>query len=175
MIICVVGESGSGKSYLVDKACEFFGATQVKSYTTRPPRKNDDSHIFVSSEEFDKIRDDIVAYTMFDGNEYGATKEQCDNNLFYVVDFNGVKMLKEQYDGDIHTIYVDCPYAHRIINMENRGDRFDTITQRVKNDKEMFDFDNNPELFELIDSFFVNKTDDKSMRNFLVTISNLIE
>ena len=53
-IFCLVGKSGSGKTTIANKLFDRYGYTQIASYTTRPPRsENDTDHTYVSSEEFD--------------------------------------------------------------------------------------------------------------------------
>ena len=94
----LVGESGSGKTTIADMLAEKYNLSVLKSYTTRPPRVNDDSHIFVSIEEFNKLENKI-AYTEFNGNYYCATADQLDNSDIYVIDPDGIKYLKEHYHG----------------------------------------------------------------------------
>ena len=55
-IILLAGKSGSGKSSVVEYLYKKYGLREVLSYTTRPKRsKNDNTHIFVTDEEFDRI------------------------------------------------------------------------------------------------------------------------
>ena len=55
-IVLIVGESGSGKSTICDELTKRYGLKQVKSYTTRPRRSEDeDGHTFISDEEFKEL------------------------------------------------------------------------------------------------------------------------
>ena len=67
-VLLIVGKSGSGKSALCNYMEKTYGLKQVKSYTTRLCRGlEDNTHTFVTDEEFDKLTD-MCAYTVFDGN-----------------------------------------------------------------------------------------------------------
>lgn len=111
-LICILGKSGSGKSTLVNFLENSTNMKQIPSYTTRPPRyENEKGHTFVTKEEFNKLTN-IVAYNYYLGNEYGVTEEQIDNLKYkwYVVDVTGFKDLKRNYKGDrpIIGIYIQC-------------------------------------------------------------------
>lgn len=79
MIIAIVGPSGSGKTTLSYLMCK-YGAVEVVSTTTRPPRNGERDGIdyhFVSKEEFHKKIEagEFVEHAQFGDNLYGATKE----------------------------------------------------------------------------------------------------
>jgi guanylate kinase len=140
-IICLVGKSGSGKTSIANKLEERYGLKQIKSYTTRPPRQiNEDSHTFVNQDEFNTLRCDLVAYTLFNNFEYGATSKQIDSHELYVVDWNGVKELKEKYKGNkkIITIYIDVHEIELIKRMTARGDSLDKALERALHDLKAF-------------------------------------
>ena len=99
-IVLIVGESGSGKSeicrYLEDK----YKLKEVKSYTTRPKRNEDDnSHIFVTDYDFDNVLDDIVAYTEYNGYKYCATEKQIEDCDTYIIDPDGIEYFFKEYTG----------------------------------------------------------------------------
>lgn len=173
MLFCIVGKSGSGKSYLVNKACEKLGTTQVKSYTTRAPRENDDTHTFVTEEQFQKIYKDLVAYTYFSGNHYGATRKQCNEAMFYVIDFDGLKELKEKYDEDIYTIYIGCELTQLVHNMIQRGDKRQDIMKRIHDDNKEFNLGMNQNI-KFIDCFFTNNGDEISVQSFIELVENVL-
>ena len=132
-----VGPSGSGKTTIANEF-EKYGYKQVKSYTTRAPRcQEEDNHIFISDEEFDKL-ENIIAYTEYSGHRYCATKEQIDDSDIYVIDIDGVNVLLEKYDNlkrTIHIWYFESHINTRISRMINRGDADMTIVGRVLNDE----------------------------------------
>jgi len=58
----------------------------------------------------------------------------------YIVDFPGIKELKQKYPGDkkIVVIYLDAPTEILIERMRRRGDSEEKIEKRIKNDDQMF-------------------------------------
>lgn len=131
-IILICGKSGVGKDYVVSKLPNI---KQLKSYTTRPKRyKNENCHIFVSKQEFEKLN--LVASTYFDNNYYGATQEQIDKCDVYIVDQNGAKELKENYTGSkkIISILLTAPLEKLVERMTKRGDSIQEINNRIHND-----------------------------------------
>lgn len=148
-IYLIVGESGSGKTSICDYLSEHYELKQVESYTTRPPRHpNEKGHIFVSESEFDKLRDDMVAYTKFDRYEYCATSEQVDNSDLYTIDPRGVKEFMELYKGEKSPkiIFIDTSLNIRFERMVSRADEdgfehadsVDMALDRIVNDVEAF-------------------------------------
>lgn len=121
---CIVGKSGTGKSYIAKKLTEDYEFVQVDSYTTRPPRKGETSgHIFISEEVANKwLKDDIVAYGIYGGYQYFATREQIDNSDVYVVDKQGLEGLADTYvDNDnqrlIMVIYIKTKFITRMVRL----------------------------------------------------------
>ena len=107
-IFLVVAPSGSGKDTVVNKLCDDYGFTKVKSYTTRKPRQDDKNdirnHTFVSMKEYQDIIDTqtVMATTYFNKNYYCATQDQVDGSDFYIVDVEGVKTFKQNYNYGIY-------------------------------------------------------------------------
>ena len=127
-LYCIVGPSGSGKStvtWAIQKGLEEINATRVlkpvESMTTRPPRyPGEPGHVYVSKEEFDTY--EMVAYTMFDGNEYGVPAEMLDECDFYVIDIDGVKTLRKRYKGkELVVVYLDITPEEAAKRMYARG------------------------------------------------------
>lgn len=118
-IYLIVGKSGSGKTTIVDKM-RWLG-NSIQSYTTRPRRtENETGHVFVNQEKFDNLN--LVSYTHFNGYDYGATQEQIESSLFYVVDPAGVRYFQEHYRGD-------KPY--RVVYVKSSAwDRFSRMCKR---------------------------------------------
>lgn len=140
-IILIVGESGSGKDTLVNAVCKKYGYTKVKSYTTRPQRKDfkdKQSHIFVTDEEFDNLKN-LVAYTEFNGFKYCATAEQVEQADFYIIDCEGVRYFKEHYKGnkEIITVHIRVPKVDRFLRMRKRDGTMKAM-ERIKHDNVAF-------------------------------------
>lgn len=139
-IFCLVGKSGSGKTTIANKLFDQYGYTQIASYTTRPPRtENDTDHVFVSQEVYDNLSDK-VAFTHFGDYDYCATKEQVDNANLYVIDPFGLEQLKQLYNGDkkIKSIYIHTPMEICLDRMRRRGDNEDKIWERLRHDDSAF-------------------------------------
>jgi guanylate kinase len=132
-----VGRSASGKTTIADILEEKYGYTQVRSYTTRPPRYDDEiGHIFITKEEFKEL-EDIVSYTLYHENEYGTTAKLLDENSIFVVDVPGVESLLEKYKSDrpICIIYFDASVYNRINRMLDRGNCDTFIISRLLQDE----------------------------------------
>lgn len=140
-IYLIVGPSGSGKTTLADMASAAYGYRTVKSYTDRPPRgENDDSHIFVTAEQFDNLGP-MAAYTEYHGHRYGVPADMIDTCDTYVIDPAGVDYLKKNYHGDkgiiVIGLLVSAPAAY--LRQLRRGDSKETARARLKTDAEAFD------------------------------------
>lgn len=136
-LLLLVGPSGSGKTTIANAMEEKYDYRQVQSYTTRKPRyENETGHIFVTQEEFNNLGE-LVAYTRYNGNEYGTTTEQIDNCDIYVVDIPGIKMLLNLYKTErmIYIIYFDTSVYTRISRMLERGDHDSKIISRLLEDE----------------------------------------
>lgn len=140
-VFLIVGESGSGKSSIINEL-EERGYTAVQSYTTRPPRFEDETgHIFITEEEYIEFRNagEIVAYTLFDGSHYFSTHQQLIENQLYIIDKDGIDYLKENVtDIEFITIYIKVDKQTRIDRMYKRGDKKDVIVKRMINDLSKF-------------------------------------
>lgn len=137
-LYCIIGPSGSGKSTLEKNIKnELPWLKSVESYTTRPPRyENEPGHVFVTKEEFDKFK--LVAYTKFNGYEYGVTEELLDKADLYVIDLDGIKVLKERYQRPMIVIGLTVNEETCKNRMSARLDSVEAINERIENDKKMF-------------------------------------
>lgn len=138
-----VGKSASGKTTIADMLENQYGLVQTRSYTTRPPRYEDEiAHTFITDEEFDQL-EDIVAYTEYNGFRYCATSEQIDNVSIYVVDVPGVTTLLDKYKTErpVVIFYFDTSVCTRIDRMMERNDSDMSIVSRLYTD-EKFDWEN---------------------------------
>lgn len=144
-IVCFVAESAGGKTKLASVMAE-FGYTQIDSYTTRARRfPNEGAHAYVTPEEFDMIRHDLIAYTLFDGHEYGATRTQIRENHLYAIDPDGVKFLKQHFERkNMLVVYISAAEEIRKARLETeRG--AEEAAKRIPHDRIKFanfnDFD----------------------------------
>ncbi|MGN5457057.1 MAG: AAA family ATPase [Candidatus Kurthia intestinigallinarum] len=133
-----VGKSGSGKSTIAKILEDRNNLKQLRSYTTRHRRNSTDiDHIFITEDEFYQLQD-VVAYTFYNGNYYGATAQQVDDADIYVIDVYGVKELLEKYHGKHHYIFIvyfDTTVHTRIRRMLDRDDSDMQIVSRLLQDE----------------------------------------
>lgn len=147
-LILLIGASGSGKTSLANILSEMYNCKVLNSYTTRPKRYADEKgHTFVNSFEFSQLKD-LCAYAVFDGYDYGATKEQVDNSDIYIINPQGavdfIKIYTEDMNGrtPLCTIILDTPKDTRLHRMIARGDSMKKAKQRVANDNIEFSQEN---------------------------------
>ena len=132
-----VGKSASGKTTTANQLEAKRGYKQVQSYTTRPPRfDNEIGHIFITDEEFDNLGK-LAAYTEYNGNRYGVTAQIIDESNIYVIDIPGVETLLKNYKTDrkIIAFYFDASVRTRIDRMLDRHDADMAIVSRIYNDE----------------------------------------
>lgn len=141
-LFLLVGKSASGKSTVANLLSEKYGYKQIWSYTTRPPRyENESGHIFVSKEAFDNLGD-LAAYTLYNNYEYGTTFEQINEADIYVVDVPGIESLLNNLQEDkrpICILYFNASVYNRIQRMIERHDCDTAIISRLLED-EKFDW-----------------------------------
>lgn len=121
-LFLICGESGSGKTTLVSALEKQHNLIPIPSYTTRPPRsENEYGHIFVNDEAFSQLKN-IVAYTQYNNCQYGATSEQVDKYNLYIIDKEGIEFFKKAYRGkkSIKVIYIKSSISTRVERMEQR-------------------------------------------------------
>ena len=139
-IFLICGESGSGKSSLEERLSLEYGCRRLRSYTTRPPRyEGENSHTFVTDEEYDKLIDKC-AETVFSGYRYCATQQQVDNADTYVIDPDGIINMATRYRGKKHfvVIYITASVFRRFWRMVKRGDGIKGALKRIIHDRKAF-------------------------------------
>ena len=154
IVFLVIGRSGCGKDTLVNYMCQKYGLKKLKSYTTRPPRQNEeDTHIFISPEDVQKYQDDIIAYTKIGEFEYFATKSQLKDINFYIIDPKGVQdlenipNLKEEFS--FIKLFIYLPERERKKRIALRGDSEEAFLKRQEGEKQQFDnFELQTDLFD---------------------------
>lgn len=174
-VYCILGRTSSGKSEIVRQAAKKLNMKVLKSYTTRVRRENeteeDSDHIFIHSDEVEKYRPDMVAYTDRVGYCSFATKEQLLNSDFYVINPTGYYELKlKTKDMDIKfiPIYITVPYRTLIERAKKRGD-FETWKENyIKESEEFSQFEKS----NLIDYRVLNDGSIDDSVNKLIRIIN---
>ena len=174
-VYCVLGRTSSGKSTITKKVADQLNMGVLKSYTTRPRRENETDencdHTFISPDEVEKYRDDMVAYTERVGYCSFATKQQVLDNDFYIINPTGYYELKlKTKDMDIRlvTIMVTVPFSELRKRAKKRGD-FSTWEANYKKESEEFT------VFEkshLVDYFVLN---DGNIEESVEKMENIIK
>ena len=113
-LLCVLGKTACGKDSLVNKLCERTGLKQIISYTTRPRRTNEgNTHIFVDENDYEQMHQDgvIAAYTQIGQYKYWTTIDQLENADVYIIDYMGIKTLRELNLPNIKlvSVYINVP------------------------------------------------------------------
>ena len=147
-LFCIIGRTGSGKSTLTKKVADELGLKILKSYTTRPMRVNETAensdHIFISPEEVEKYRDDMVAYTERVNYCSFATKQQIMESDFYIINPSGYYELCEKTkDMDIDLIPIDIvtSFVEIMKRILPRGECEVWMSNCIKEDKEFRDYE----------------------------------
>lgn len=161
-ILCIVGESGVGKTLVSLHLKNKLGANTICSYTTRPPREDEEEgrdHHFV---DIVPPQDEILAYTYFGGYEYYATRAQVQGPCtVYVIDENGLRDFKERWKNEYEVFSMYIMRDKRLRNKLGIGSK----RMSRDNDRERFDLDcydyvitNNgskEELFRQVDKIYL--------------------
>ena len=139
-IILLVGKSGSGKTTIAEYLENEYGLQNLKSYTTRNKRyQEENNHVFISYEEYLLLKDKI-GVTNFNGHYYCSTRSQVDNADIYAVDPDGVYTLFKNYHGEKTpiVIYLDTNVFLRFYRMVKRGDSLYNAISRLHHDRKKF-------------------------------------
>ena len=135
-IVCLVGASGSGKTTIA-KELEKIGYNIIHSYTTRKPRsENEWGHTFVESYDYPY---DLIAYTLYNGSHYWATKSQYEGKGYsiYIIDPAGVEVLKKKLDVPSIVIFLNVEHD---IRFERLADRDGVIKAKERLDYDIEQF-----------------------------------
>lgn len=113
-LLCVLGKTASGKDSLANKLCERTGLKQIISYTTRPRRVNEgNTHIFVDESDYEQMYQDgvIAAFTQIGQYKYWTTIDQLEDADVYIIDYTGIKTLRELNLPNIKlvSVYINVP------------------------------------------------------------------
>ena len=114
ILLCVLGRTASGKDTLVNKLCEKTNLKQVISYTTRERRINEgDTHIFATEEDYNQMQSEgrIAAFTQIGQYKYWTTVDQLYGADCYIIDYIGLKKLRELNLPNIRlvSVFVNVP------------------------------------------------------------------
>jgi guanylate kinase len=133
MKILIIGRTSTGKDSLKDILTENYGWNFVKSMATRPPRTPDeDTHIFLTPEEAEKIPwENKAAWTQIGEYQYFATKQQIYDADAYIIDPKGAEMLLRNMPNEWFRIVYMKP-ADPETQMEMAIKRSDTPEKEIE-------------------------------------------
>lgn len=173
-VYCVLGRTSSGKSTITQKAANKLNMKVLKSYTTRQRRENETDencdHTFISPDEVEKYRNDMIAYTERVGYCSFATKQQLLDNDFYIINPTGyyeLKLKTKDMDIELVTIMVKVPYSELRQRAKKRGDYDAWQANYIKESEEFSNFEKS----NLIDYFVLN---DRSLEESVAKMVRVI-
>lgn len=173
-VYCVLGRTGSGKSTITQKAAKQLNMKVLKSYTTRQRRENETDencdHTFISHDEVEKYRNDMIAYTERVGYCSFATKQQLLDNDFYIINPTGyyeLKLKTKDMNVELVTIMVNVPYNDLRQRAKKRGDYDAWQANYIKESEEFSNFEKS----NLIDYFVLN---DRSLEESVAKMVRVI-
>lgn len=142
-MIVLAGASASGKTEVAKILAKDYGITKVITTTTRPIRVNEvdkRDYFFVTAEKFDEMlqNDLFVEYTVYNGNLYGSTKDQIQDDKCIIVDPLGLKAYIGLENKNIVSFFLDSKEKTRYQRMISRGDKVEDAKKRVINDRLAF-------------------------------------
>ena len=131
--VVIAGPSGAGKTTIAEALISSLGNLEMsRSATTRERRGDgrDDEYIYLSKEEFkNAIADgDMLEYTEYSENFYGTRKLELSRiwnegkNPILVLDYYGVRSLKERLDMPVYAIYIYTSLSETMQRLVKRED-----------------------------------------------------
>lgn len=142
-MIVLAGASASGKTEVAKILAKDYNIIKVITTTTRPIRINEvegKDYFFVTAEKFDTMlqEDLFVEYTVYNGNLYGSTKDQIQDDKCIIVDPIGLKAYIDLNNPNIVSFYLDSKEKTRQQRMISRGDKLEDVKKRIINDRIAF-------------------------------------
>jgi guanylate kinase len=143
-LLLILGRTASGKDFLTNRLCERTGLQQLISYTTRERRINEgDTHIFITDADYQELEDEgrIAAFTQIGKYKYCCTVEQLYEADVYIVDYDGLKHLRELNLPNLRfvTVFINTPdeiREQRALNQ--RGDDRTKFRERNLAERDQF-------------------------------------
>ncbi|NCA96828.1 MAG: guanylate kinase [Bacteroidia bacterium] len=157
-MIILVGASASGKTEIAKILAQKYGIAKAITHTTRDMRdgeRNGVDYFFVSKDEFAILakQNVFVETTLYNGNNYGCSKSQVNDDKAVIVDPNGLKSFQALNDPRVITFYIEADESTRYQRMLSRGDSIANALKRIENDKKDF----KPENVAAVDHVIINQ------------------
>ena len=143
-VFCIIGRSASGKSTVTKNIAKKLNMKILKSYTTRAMRKEEtidnSDHIFITNEEVDLYKNNMIAYTERSGYCSFSTKQQLLESDFYIINpdaYNELKQNIKELDVELIPVYIKIPYSENVKRVKKRGD-YDSWRENYKKENDEF-------------------------------------
>ncbi len=154
-MIVLTGASASGKTETAKELKTLFGIRKVVTHTTREKRigeKDGVDYHFVTKEKFLELKkqDYFVETTEYNGNFYGTSKPEIQEDKVLIVETSGARVFLGLNDPEIIIFRLIASKENRAMRMANRGDSSKSIEERLTNDVTRF-ADNNFKDSRIID------------------------
>ncbi len=140
--IIIVGPGGSGKDFLRKKLTS-RGFTYGVSFTSRPPRENEEEGIdyFFRNEEFFEINKDIfLEIQSFNGWKYGISKGEFEKKNLFILSPSGLRSLSKEDRVRSFVIYINPPLDVRSERLRKRNDADNTDRRLAADSQDFFQF-----------------------------------
>lgn len=140
MLFLIVGRTASGKDYYSKR---FNDLKKLVSYTTRPKRNDDqdDSHIFINEDDFEKYKKDIIAYSEINNYKYFTLKKDFNECDYMIIDPKGIKdLVKKVPKEDLENLRILYLWAKTEVRKERTKKRDNyNFDERDQNESPQFD------------------------------------
>ena len=161
-MIVLVGASASGKTEVTKVLAKKYNIQKFITHTTRPIRVGEENgvdYFFVTKEEFEELlkQDFFIEHTLYNGNYYGTSKKEVQNDKVVAIDVNGLKSFQALNDKSIVYYKLYAGEKTRYNRMLQRGDSLENAEGRICNDRTKFadelfsdmDFEIDTELYDV--------------------------
>lgn len=142
-MIILIGPSASGKTEIAKYLISKFAFKKFVTTTTRKPRYgeiNDIDYHFIDIDTFQKYinEDKFIEYVNYNGNYYGTTLEEIDDQKVLILEPSGLLAFKKLNNPKIISFYIDATLETRKDRMILRKDDPEEIIKRIENDDSYF-------------------------------------
>mgnify|MGYP004638437231 CR=1 FL=1 len=142
-MLVIVGSSASGKTKIVQELIKTYHMEKLVTYTTREKRigeiEGKDYH-FISREDFiQKIKNNFfIEYVEYNNNYYGTSFSDLSVNKVVILEPQGLSHYLKVARELVTIVFLKTSPEVLRIRMLNRGDAYDDVMRRVKNDQLVF-------------------------------------
>lgn len=174
-LFCVIGRTAVGKSTITYEVAKENKLRILKSYTTRTMRQNEteekSDHTFISPDEVEQYRDDMVAYTDRVGYCSFMTRKQIMESDLCIINPSGfyeLKLKTKDMPVELITIYITVPYSMNMANAKSRGN-FEEWKQNYERESEEFSD------FEKSNMIYYRILNDTSIEDAVAKMTRILE